>query len=90
MHCDQLPFGVHGKEGVDGSGPSEGSAKSPRIGWFAYVFSRSEGARGHGWSRYGAFASKTTFRSALKARGPACLARVASACARLGCGSHAL
>jgi hypothetical protein len=23
--CDQLPFGAHGKEGVDGSSPSEGS-----------------------------------------------------------------
>jgi hypothetical protein len=23
--CDQLPFGFHGKEGVDGSSPSEGS-----------------------------------------------------------------
>jgi hypothetical protein len=22
--CDQLPFGAHGKEGVDGSSPSEG------------------------------------------------------------------
>jgi hypothetical protein len=30
--CDQLPFGFHGKEGVDGSSPSEGSAKAPVIG----------------------------------------------------------
>src|SRR5437879_1340919 len=28
--CDQLPFGAHGKEGVDGSSPSEGSAKAPQ------------------------------------------------------------
>jgi hypothetical protein len=27
--CDRLPFGAHGKEGVDGSSPSEGSAKAP-------------------------------------------------------------
>src|SRR5438876_1448915 len=28
--CDQLPFGAHGKEGVDGSSPSEGSRKKAR------------------------------------------------------------
>jgi hypothetical protein len=33
-------FGAHGKEGVDGSSPSEGSAKTPHVGAFAYVFSR--------------------------------------------------
>jgi len=27
--CDLLPATFHGKEGVDGSSPSEGSAKSP-------------------------------------------------------------
>jgi hypothetical protein len=27
--CDQLPESFHGKEGVDGSSPSEGSAKAP-------------------------------------------------------------
>src|SRR6266516_4941085 len=32
--CDRLPFGAHGKEGVDGSSPSEGSAKAPQIGAF--------------------------------------------------------
>ncbi len=26
--CDQLPIGAHGKEGVSGSSPEEGSAKS--------------------------------------------------------------
>ena len=26
MGCDRLPFGAHGKEGVDGSSPSEGLA----------------------------------------------------------------
>ena len=28
--CDQLPFGFHGKEGVDGSSPSEGSFKKTK------------------------------------------------------------
>src|SRR5438309_858794 len=28
--CDQLPFGFHGKEGVDGPSPSEGSRKKAR------------------------------------------------------------
>jgi hypothetical protein len=32
--CDQLPESFHGKEGVDGSSPSEGSAKAPQIGAF--------------------------------------------------------
>src|SRR5512146_2964456 len=27
--CDWLPIGAHGKEGVDGSSPSEGFAKNP-------------------------------------------------------------
>jgi hypothetical protein len=34
--CDQLPIGAHGKEGVDGSSPSEGSAKAPEIGAFSF------------------------------------------------------
>ncbi len=29
--CDQLPIGAHGKEGVDGSSPSEGSAEAPHV-----------------------------------------------------------
>ena len=33
-------FGAHGKEGVDGSSPSEGSAKVQHVAAFAYVFSR--------------------------------------------------
>ena len=32
--CHLLPFGFHGKEGVDGSSPSEGSAKVPQSGAF--------------------------------------------------------
>ena len=31
MGCDQLPIGAHGKEGVDGSSPSEGSANCLQI-----------------------------------------------------------
>ena len=29
MGCDRLPIGAHGKEGVDGSSPSEGLQKAP-------------------------------------------------------------
>src|SRR5688572_18404616 len=32
MGCDQLPGPQNGKEGVDGSSPSEGSAKAPQNG----------------------------------------------------------
>jgi hypothetical protein len=32
--CDRLPKGPHGKEGVDGSSPSEGFEKAPRMGLF--------------------------------------------------------
>jgi hypothetical protein len=31
--CDRLPESFHGKEGVDGSSPSEGSAKAPLSGF---------------------------------------------------------
>jgi hypothetical protein len=34
--CDQLPEPFHGKEGVDGSSPSEGSAKAPHVGAFSF------------------------------------------------------
>jgi hypothetical protein len=34
--CHRLPEKFHGKEGVDGSSPSEGSAKSPEIAWFVF------------------------------------------------------
>ena len=39
----QLVEHLHGKEGVDGSSPSEGSAKAAQIAAFRYVFSRREG-----------------------------------------------
>ncbi len=32
--CDQLPIGAHGKEGVDGSSPSEGFEKPPQTAPF--------------------------------------------------------
>jgi hypothetical protein len=35
--CHRLPFGSHGKEGVDASSPSEGSAKAPETGLFHFV-----------------------------------------------------
>jgi len=51
---------LHGKEGVDGSSPSEGSAKAPHNGAFCFG-SRFAGSRT--WGRYGAlygaFRSKT-------------------------------
>jgi hypothetical protein len=34
--CPRLPIGAHGKEGVDGSSPSEGSAKDQHIGAFSF------------------------------------------------------
>src|SRR5207247_2806993 len=36
MGCDRLPKGAHGKEGVDGSSPSGGSAKAPHNGAFRF------------------------------------------------------
>ena len=34
--CDELRIGAHGKEGVDGSSPSEGSAKYPQTEFFLF------------------------------------------------------
>src|SRR5947209_14477052 len=34
--CHRLPFGSHGKEGVDGSSPAEGSAKAPHVGALSF------------------------------------------------------
>jgi hypothetical protein len=42
--CIQLRRMLHGKEGVSGSSPEEGSAKAPEIGAFWYVFSRCQDA----------------------------------------------
>jgi hypothetical protein len=35
MGCDPLPLNLDGKEGVDGSSPSEGSAKAAEIAAFS-------------------------------------------------------
>jgi hypothetical protein len=63
MVCDWLPRASNGKEGVDGSSPSEGSAKSLLIAAFSVGSTctsssmRSDGA-GYG-AGYGAFSSET-------------------------------
>jgi hypothetical protein len=36
VRCDQLPESSHGKEGVSGSSPEEGSAKAPQSGVFSH------------------------------------------------------
>ncbi len=36
--CDRLPFGAHGKEGVSGSSPEEGSAKPPQNATSSFRF----------------------------------------------------
>ena len=47
MGCDQLRETFHGKEGVDGSSPSEGSAKAPEPGFlfsaYLHVLQRAVG-----------------------------------------------
>ena len=40
--CHQLPFESHGKEGVDGSSPSEGFAKFLLISFFRRLMSRQK------------------------------------------------
>jgi hypothetical protein len=48
--CDRLPSEVHGKEGVDGSSPSEGSAKALRSHGAAIPMSdRLDRAECFGW-----------------------------------------
>jgi hypothetical protein len=54
----RLPMAAHGKKGVDGSSPSEGSAKAVQSGPFS-MCSVGAGARGAGYGAvYGAFASR--------------------------------
>jgi hypothetical protein len=45
----------HGKEGVDGSSPSEGSAKAPEIGWFSIRSTCSASNVRWVWSRLWSF-----------------------------------
>ncbi len=57
--CQQLPPNFHGKEGVDGSSPSEGSAKGPELALYRIC---SVGVEGHqAWygAVYGAFAQRS-------------------------------
>ena len=49
--CDQLPRQCHGKEGVDGSSPSEGSAKAPHVGAFLFRSTCSRANMRWVWSR---------------------------------------
>ncbi len=42
--CDQLPWDLHGKEGVDGSSPSEGSAGFRMVAWVAGLQVAGRGA----------------------------------------------
>jgi hypothetical protein len=56
------PFSLHGKEGVDGSSPSEGSAKAPQIAPFSVGdLCRSSSMRWV-WSLYGAFSGHGPIR----------------------------
>jgi hypothetical protein len=53
--CDRLPIGSHGKEGVDGSSPSEGSAKMPQIGPFPFRLTCMISSVRRVWSRLWSF-----------------------------------
>src|SRR6266487_3876508 len=57
--CHQLPATFHGKEGVDGSSPSEGSAKSPHNGLFGICSVGVEGHQARYGAVYGAFAQRS-------------------------------
>jgi hypothetical protein len=79
--CHRLPERQHGKEGVDGSSPSEGSAKAPEIGALSYVFSRRGGLSGPVWSRLWSFRAEKSVRRA-RGSGPHGISR--SGVAELG------
>ncbi len=53
--CDQLPIGAHGKEGVDGSSPSEGSAKAAEIAAFCVKGTCTSSSMRWVWSRLWSF-----------------------------------
>src|SRR6266545_8115555 len=60
MGCDPLPLNLDGKEGVDGSSPSEGSAKSPlRRHFLSARLAGRPGCGGYG-ALYGAFRLRTS------------------------------
>ena len=50
--CDQLPELFHGKEGVDGSSPSEGSEKLLQMRTFSRSIVAAEGDEGRTCRRY--------------------------------------
>jgi hypothetical protein len=50
--CHPFPEKFHVREGVDGSSPSEGSAKAPHDATFCFVRSFYRGKVMLGWSRF--------------------------------------
>ena len=53
--CNQLPIGAHGKEGVDGSSPSEGSAKAQQMPAFDFGLTCTSSSLHRVWSRLWSF-----------------------------------
>src|SRR5919204_3400667 len=53
--CHRLPFGAHGKEGVDGSSPSEGSAKAVQSAAFSLTHVCTVSSMRWVWSRLWSF-----------------------------------
>src|SRR5436190_11382724 len=53
--CHRLPETFHGKEGVDGSSPSEGSAKAPHVGAFLFRSTCRDCSVRWVWSRLWSF-----------------------------------
>jgi hypothetical protein len=66
--CDQLPIGAHGKEGVDGSSPSEGSAKAPESGALSFTSTCSPSILQWVWSRLWSSQVQNAVRAAPKRR----------------------
>jgi hypothetical protein len=58
---------LHGKEGVDGSSPSEGSAKAPEIGLFAFGLSCTSSTVQWVWSRLWSFQAQNALLRAMLA-----------------------
>jgi hypothetical protein len=56
--CDQLPPGLDGKEGVNGSSPLEGSAKAPHIGVFVFSSTCSSSIVQSVWSPLWSFSPR--------------------------------
>jgi hypothetical protein len=55
VDCDRLPEMFHGKEGVGGSSPPEGSAKVPQIGRFSVAGTCTSSSLQWLWSRLRSF-----------------------------------